>query len=775
MVSTKVPALCKMQYGVDFVGSLDFSGNVPHNMKNLWVCFSYLFPAIILVLLTPSSIAQLSPSESRILFQVQKVLEYPQALQGWTRWTNLCFLPPSPSLNIVCSNGHVTELTIIGNKTSPSSSSHTKAASWTSLQTLSGRFSIDSLFTVMTKLTNLKVLSLVSLGLWGPLPAKINRFWSLEMLNISSNFIYGEIPPSIASMRNLRSLVLVDNLFNGSVPDLQRLTSLEELNLGGNKLGPEFSSLGNNLVTIILSNNSLRSHIPPQVVNFDKLKVFDVSSNEIFGNIPSYLISLPSLQCLNLANNHLSGNLSVNVPCSSSLTFVDISHNLLVGKLPSCFGSMSSKATVLYSGNCLSTKRLNDQQHPTSYCKKEGALAVKPPAKKLKKELNSGTKLGLMIGLIGGAVVIAGLLVLVIVFIFRKSKAERSHHKMDKSFANKYSASASPGPNNGTRHIPQAMKQAALGLPPYRIFTSEEIEDATNNFDPSNLIEEGSQGHLYKGWLRDGSVVLVKCVKIKQKGLPHSITQHIEVLPNLRHRHLVSVLGHCLITEQDHTQTTSTIIIVIEHISNVSLRDQLADGRKREMLKWPQRMAISIGIARGVQFLHTGVAPGIYGNNLKIENILLDDSLNAKVSRYNISLPSKNAHNEQTATNHIGSTNNAEKEDIYQLGVILLEVITGKQIASSSEIEDLKDELERGSSEAASILRSAIDPSLRGTYAYESMKTAVQITTNCLSKVSSQRPSIEDVLWNLQYSMQVQESWTSSGNLSTKLCEHDPT
>ena len=59
------------------------------------------------------------------------------------------------------------------------------------------------------------------------------------------------------------------------------------------------------------------------------------------------------------------------------------------------------------------------------------------------------------------------------------------------------------------------------------------------------------------------------------------------------------------------------------------------------MLKWPQRMAISIGIARGVQFLHTGVAPGIFGNNLKIENILLDDSLNAKISRYKIPLPSK--------------------------------------------------------------------------------------------------------------------------------------
>ncbi|KAH1053776.1 hypothetical protein AAZX31_08G287600 [Glycine max] len=738
-------------------------------MKNLWLCFSYLFPAaIILVLLTPSSVAQLSPSEGRILFQVQKLLEYPQALQGWNRWTNLCFLPSSPSLKIVCSNGHVTELTIIGNKTSPSLH-NPKESAWTSLQTLSGRFSIDSFFTVMTKLSNLKMLSLVSLGLWGPLPAKINRFWSLEVLNISSNFIYGGIPQSISSMRNLKSLVLVDNLFNGSIPDLQSLSSLEELNLEGNNLGPGFPSLGKNLVTIVLRNNSLRSHIPPQLVHFDKLQVFDVSSNDFFGNIPSFIISLPSLQYLNLASNHLSGNLSVNMACSSSLTFVDISHNLLVGKLPSCFGSMSSKAKVLYSGNCLSTKnRLNDQQHPFSFCKREGALAVKPPAKNLKKESNLGTKLGLMLGIIVGIVVIGGLLVLLVVCIIRKSKAERSPHKMDKSVANKYSTSVSPRPI-GTRHIPQAMKQAAVGLPPYRIFTSEEIEDATNNFDPSNLIEEGSQGQLYKGWLRDGSVVLVNCVKIKQKGLPHSIMQQVEVLHNLRHRHMVSVLGHCVITEQEHPQTTSTVFIVFEYISNVSLRDQLSDGRKREMLKWPQRMAMSIGIARGVQFLHTGVAPGIYGNNLKIENILLDDSLNAKVSRYNIPLPSKSAHNEQNATNHISSTNNTEKEDIYQLGVILLEVITGKQITSSSEIEELKEELENGSPEATSVIRSAIDPTLRGTYAYESMKTAVQITINCLSKVSSQRPSIEDVLWNLQYAMQVQESWTSSGNLSTKL------
>ena len=64
----------------------------------------------------------------------------------------------------------------------------------------------------------------------------------------------------------------------------------------------------------------------------------------------------------------------------------------------------------------------------------------------------------------------------------------------------------------------------------------------------------------------------------------------------------------------------------------------LIDLRKKQVLKWPQRMAISIGIARGTQFLHTGVVPAIFGNNLQIDKILLDDNLNPKVSGYNIPL-----------------------------------------------------------------------------------------------------------------------------------------
>ncbi|KAI8004758.1 putative LRR receptor-like serine/threonine-protein kinase [Camellia lanceoleosa] len=77
------------------------------------------------------------------------------------------------------------------------------------------------------------------------------------------------------------------------------------------------------------------------------------------------------------------------------------------------------------------------------------------------------------------------------------------------------------------------------------------------------------------------------------------------------------------------------------HGSDIEVEASTFDWIKREYLKWPQRMGIAMGIARGIQFLHSGITPGMYGNDLKIENILLDKTLTAKISSYNISLPSK--------------------------------------------------------------------------------------------------------------------------------------
>lgn len=743
-------------------------------MENL--CLYSRLLLLLMLLFVPTSFAQLIPqkvpkpvskdqliqSKSRILFQIQQLLEYPPALQDWNNWTNFCYLPQSPSLTIVCSGDDITELTIVGNKTNPSQITKSVTGNLPVLPfTLSESFSLDSFFTVLTKLSSLTKLSLVSLGLWGSLPGKIDRFDSLQVLNLSSNFIYGRIPPEIANCSDLRSLVLADNLFNGSVPDLTGLKQLQELDLSGNPIGSNLPHLSSNVVRINFRNMSLRSQIPADFAKLIVLQFLDISYNKLQGPIPSFVFSLPSIQYINLAKNQLSGALPLSISCNQNLSFVDVSSNLLIGKLPPCLGSNSGKKTVIFIWNCLSNTT-SKYQRPTSFCQKQ-ALAVKPSAIKHKQQ--SKIEVGLLIGIIFGVVAIISCLGVLILVMFKRLERNRATRKDDGLVLEKGSTRAAP--KIDARNVPWPMRMVSLGLPPYQVFTLEEIEDATSNFDPVNLVVEGHQDQLYRGWLRDGSVVLVKCLKLKQKHSPQSLQQHIEVVSKLRHRHIVSVLGHCIVTYQDHPNMASTVFLVIESVANGSLKDHLADWRKKEVLKWPQRMGIAMSVAKGIQFLHTA---GIIGNNLKIESILLDETLTPKISGYNMALPSKVGleDSSQETQHHFMRFRNNEQDDIFQLGIALLEVITGRQINSQTELNDQQSQLEMGLGESVSKLKDVTDLSIRGTFAYESLKTVAQITVNCLNEDANKRPSIEDILWHLQYSVQVQEGWTSSGNLSTK-------
>ncbi|KAF9605782.1 hypothetical protein IFM89_018448 [Coptis chinensis] len=739
-------------------------------MANVHAFIGFLLQLLIIVLFCPKILSQLTPSESRILFKVQQLLEYPPAFQGWNNWTNFCYLPPSPSLTIVCSGNHITELTVIGNKTTSPYSLSSKAGGGnsfsTSDSTLSKGFSIDSFFTLLTKLSSLKVLSLVSLGIWGPLPAKINRFSSLQVLNLTSNSIYGKISAEVTSVANLQNLVLADNLLSGSIPDLSSLSALEELNLSSNHLGPEFPSLGNKLVTVVLRNNAFNSQIPSKLRNFNQSQHLDISSNQLVGPIPSTLFSLPSIHYINLAGNRLSGALPTNLSCSNELEHVDLSNNLLIGKLPLCIVSNSSSRVLFYSWNCLSAGN-SKYQHPYSFCHKE-ALAVKPTPRNQKN--GSSAKLGILLSICGGTVATVGIIGLLLVMVFRKAK-KNEIYAIDKSVGRKSSAQLSPKLPTEARHVSPTMRLlGAFGLRTYNVFTVDEIQEATSNFNPSNLIGEGPQGQLYKGCTRDGSTVVVRCMKLQQRHSSQRLLQHMEVISKLRHRHLVSLLGHCIVTHQDYSNETNTMFLVFEYVSNSTLRNHLTDRRKREMLKWSHRLAVTMGVAKGIQFLHTGVAPGIFGNDVKIENILLDENLTAKISNYNLLIPSK-VDSESSlrgleTTDHLGSSmrtnEHGERRDVYQLGAILLEIITGKPITSQSELDVQRLQLEQSLAESPQKLRATVDPSLRGTYAYESLRTTAEIIINCLSNDPEQRPTIEDVIWNLQYSVQVQDGWTIS-------------
>ncbi|KAL0308267.1 UNVERIFIED_CONTAM: putative inactive leucine-rich repeat receptor-like protein kinase [Sesamum radiatum] len=701
-----------------------------------------VFLFLFVLLISVSCREQLQSSQVETLLRIKLLLKSPSLLSSWKNDTDFCNSEPTATLTVVCYEENITQLHIVGDIGAPR---------------LPENFSIDSFVTTLAKLPSLKVLRLVSLGLWGPLPSKFMRLSSLEILNLTSNFFQGNIPPSISSLEHLQTLILDSNNFTGRLPDgLGSLSSLAVLSLKNNSLNGSLPhSLGSleNLRVLALSNNNFSSEVP------------DLS--RFVGPFPVSLLSLPSITYLDISENKFTGMLSENLPCNDELDFVNFTANLLTGKLPSCLLSDPKKRVVLYAENCLDTGGENQRQ--ISFCKNE-ALAVEylPHSHKQTSFQSNSLALSIAGGVIGGIVLVSVTFLVVKNFLV-KTAAQKplpgyTTENASTGYTSKFLKDA--------RYITQAMKLGALGLPAYRTFSLEELEEATNNFDTSTFMGEGSHGQMYRGQLRDGSYVAIRCLKLKRNHSTQYFMPHIEMISKLRHQHLVSALGHCFEYYLDDS-SVSRVFLVFEYVPNGTLRSWISEKRVRRKLTWAQRIAAVTGVAKGIQFLHTGIVPGLYGNNIKITDVLVDQNLVAKISSYNLPLLSENLGKDQLQ-NFLGVSKDfkrarakdQDKLDIYDFGVILLEVISGKPIISRNEVEVLKDQLQASIIADDTSRKSFVDPAVKNSCSGESVQTMIELCLRCLLKDLAERPSIEDVLWNLQFAAQVQDAWRGDSQSS---------
>lgn len=301
-------------------------------------------------------------------------------------------------------------------------------------------------------------------------------------------------------------------------------------------------------------------------------------------------------------------------------------------------------------------------------------------------------------------------------------------------------------------------KLGPLGLPAYRNFLLDEIKEATANFDVSNLIGEGSYGQVYKGILGNDNMVAIRCLKVRKRRGIQAYTHDVELLSKLRHIHLVSALGHCFEYNSEDS-TVSTIYLVFEFVPNGTLRDFIS-GQKPI---WSKRIAVAVEVAKGIQFLQTGMMPGLYSNNLKTTNVLLDHSLHVKLNSYNLPLLAEN----KNKVNMLSSSGSKEvskpivkqddKSDVYDFGVILLEIIAGREITSDNDVSVMKDLFEVGIKADKIARKQILDPAVHKECPDNSVKTVMEVCVKSLSEDPNDRPSIEDVLWNLHFAAQVQD------------------
>ncbi|KAF1896798.1 hypothetical protein Lal_00034499 [Lupinus albus] len=317
-------------------------------------------------------------------------------------------------------------------------------------------------------------------------------------------------------------------------------------------------------------------------------------------------------------------------------------------------------------------------------------------------------------------------------------------------------------------------------------FSFDELVNATESFSASNLIGLGGSSYVYHGRLKDGSDVAVK--RLKDQGGPDADSKffnEIELFSRLHHCHVVPLLGYCSELKGRLVQR----LLVFQYIINGNLRDCL-DGVSGQNLDWSARVAIAIGAARGLEYLHEAAAPKILHRDVKSSNILVDENWQAKITDLGMAkslrsddLPScSNSPARMQGTfgyfaPEYAIVGRASLEsDVFSFGVVLLELISGRHPIhkSTGKEESLVIWAVPRLRDSRRVITELVDPKLNGNFPEEEVQIMAYLAKECLLLDPDTRPTISEVVQVLS-SISPGKSWSRRKISANLFQEHEDT
>ncbi|CAK9216804.1 unnamed protein product [Sphagnum troendelagicum] len=566
-----------------------------------------------------------------------------------------------------------------------------------------------SIPTNLANATNLLQLDLSGNQFTGEFPTQFLNTKTLQVFSIASNQLQGTIQSNaFENLTQLLTLDISDNNFIGSLPNLSSLSILNSLNLSYNKFTelPQLSELLNS------------SQFPT------KLVILDISGLNIGGPFPIWTSSrLMFLEQLYFDNININGTLDItniqtmmqnwkliNNYRPQGLQVLSLKNNNITNVIYNK-SLLTEGHTIFYlQGNPYCQGPLSGDDGKTCFCAQ--FCIISSNKNNWKVIVISTTISGFVLGLI----------ILALGITLHRSK----------------------------EHVRKLLKNLEeLDIKAKR-FDYNELRAATKNFAKDRKLGAGAYGVVYKGVLANNIEVAVKQLFIKTQQGSEDFLNEIILISNLQHRNLVALKGYCLHGKE--------MLLVYEFVDFCDLEKFLFDTKGEYLLQvmnWPTRMKICLGVAQGLYYLHVSSQTRIIHRDIKMSNILLDKDLNPKIADFGLARPIQDGKSEIMTQKRAGTIGYlapeymlygqlSNKADVYSFGVLLLETISGRKNQDPNQREDeVYLPIRAWKLHLKNSLMDLIDPRLQcNDIELSEVKRVLEIAILCVQTSAESRPTM---------------------------------